>query len=208
MRRFLAGMLAVAIGLAVGSCTSSRLPPLSSGSDRQDLDLDWPVADFHLTDQNGRTVTRDDLRGKVWVASFIFTRCRSICPRVTGTIAQLRDELGPQEDVRFISFSVDPEHDTPAVLKRYAEGYHADPERWRFLTGPEESIYALVRNSFHDLAEQNRGTARTAGNEVTHSPRVFVVDRHGRVRWYGDSTEGDSVLQLRKKVLQLVREKP
>jgi cytochrome oxidase Cu insertion factor (SCO1/SenC/PrrC family) len=181
--------------------------PSSSGG-RQDADLDWPIADFRLTDQDGHAVTRDDLRGKVWVASFIFTRCRTICPRITSKVAQLRDELAKEKGVRFVSFSVDPEHDTPEVLKRYAKTYHADAERWHFLTGPEKEVYALLRGSFRDLAEQNRGTARTPGNEVMHSPRIFVVDRAGRVRGYCDGTEGDCVPRLRRKVLQLVREKP
>jgi cytochrome oxidase Cu insertion factor (SCO1/SenC/PrrC family) len=198
-----AGLLAMVLTLA--GCTFAPPPPPSAPDDH---DVDWPVGDFRLTERSGRTVTRDDLRGRVWVASFIFTRCTSICPRVTATVAQLQEDLGPQDDVRFVSFSVEPQHDTPAVLERYAKSYHADAERWLFLTGPQETIYALIEKSFHDVARQNRGTERTPGNEVMHSGRLFVVDRHGRIRWYCDSADGDRVPRLRHKVLQLVREQP
>src|SRR5713101_367446 len=97
-----------------------------------------PVGDFSLTERSGQTVSRADLRGKVWVASFLFTRCCTGCPQITATLAQLQKELQGQPDVILVSFSVDPEHDTPKVLKDYAKEWGADPKRWLFLTGKQE----------------------------------------------------------------------
>jgi cytochrome oxidase Cu insertion factor (SCO1/SenC/PrrC family) len=205
----LRAFLCLTLGLGLAGCTSAPGPLPSSSGQTDDHDINWPVHEFSLTDQNGRTVTRDDLRGKVWLASFIFTRCKSLCPRVTAAVAQLADELGPQDDVRLVTFSIDPEYDTPEVLNRYAKTYHADPDRWLFLTGPKKTIYGpVVKESFHYLAQPNEGAARTPGNEVTHTAHVFVVDKKGVVRWYCEITDGDSLPKLRRKILQLVQEKP
>src|SRR5262245_7947558 len=97
-----------------------------------------PVDDFSLTERGGRTVTNADLAGKVWVASFVFTRCTGGCPQVTGTVARLQDAFRDEPGVRLVTFTVDPERDDPDELKKYADLYGADPERWLFLTGQEE----------------------------------------------------------------------
>jgi cytochrome oxidase Cu insertion factor (SCO1/SenC/PrrC family) len=166
-----------------------------------------PVADFSLTERSGRIVSRADLRGKVWVASFLFTRCCTGCPQVSATLAQLQQELEGQGDVVLVSFSVDPEHDTPQVLREYAKEWGANPNRWLFLTGKQDDIYRLIRESFHLGVEQNVGSARTRGNEVTHSTRLMVVDRQGRIRGAGfDGTNAEELSQLRQKIDTLLRE--
>jgi cytochrome oxidase Cu insertion factor (SCO1/SenC/PrrC family) len=204
--RRLAGLLSLPLVVIVAGCTAAPRPQPSGPSGQDDHDVDWPVGDFSLTERSGRTVTCSDLRGKVWVASFLFTRCGSTCPRIADNLARLQDALRRYDDVRLVSFSVDPEHDTPAVLRRYADGHQADPERWLFLTGSEKEIYSLIRDSFHDHAARNRGTASAGGNEVLHSNRVFVVDRRGHIRWFCDGTIADSVGKLRDKVRELARE--
>src|SRR5262249_34351440 len=135
------------------------------------------IQDFTLTERGGRTVGRADLLGKVWVADFVFTRCNTLCPQITGTIARLQRELdeGRFREVKLVSFSVDPDHDTPAVLKDYAQRFGADPERWLFLTGKRDDIYTLIQKSFMLPVQQNEGADRTPGNEVLHSPRLAVV---------------------------------
>src|SRR2546421_10383981 len=92
---------------AASACTAA----FRSGPRDEDLGA---VADFSLTDQNGRTVSRSDLLGKVWVASFIFTRCTTLCPQVSATLSQLQQETSPKAGVMLVSFTVDPDHDTPA----------------------------------------------------------------------------------------------
>src|SRR4051812_17894802 len=103
-------------------------------------DLDFPVGSFSLTERSGKTVTDQDLRGKVWVASFVFTRCLGPCPAVTGTVKELAADLKDLPDVRFVTFTVDPSRDNPGELQKYAAKYGADPERWLFLTGPEPAV--------------------------------------------------------------------
>jgi protein SCO1/2 len=107
------------------------------------------VADFSLTNQQGKPIRRTDLDGQPWVADFIFTRCAGPCPLLTAQMAAVADSLGASSPVRFVSFSVDPERDTPETLTRYAEGYGADPARWHFLTGPRRAIAGLATDSFH-----------------------------------------------------------
>src|SRR5579871_2125300 len=136
--------------LAAALCLTlvSRL----SAAEADDL---GPVGDFSLTDRGGQTVTQADLLGKVWVASFVFTRCNGPCPQVTATMAQLQEAFANQPDVRLVTFTVDPAHDDPRELADYARRYGADPQRWLFLTGPEKKIYDLINKQFHVLAQRN-----------------------------------------------------
>jgi protein SCO1/2/putative membrane protein len=144
------------------------------------------VGDFALTERDGHTVRASDLRGKVWIASFLFTRCTGECPQISATIRQLQSDLAGYPDVRFVTFTVDPEHDDPEELKRYAEHFDADPERWLFLTGKESEIYQLIHDKFHLTARQRQGEERKPGAEVEHQQKLVVVDRNGHIRGYYD----------------------
>jgi protein SCO1/2/putative membrane protein len=146
------------------------------------LDDYGEVPDFQLTERSGRTVGRDDLLGHVWIASFVFTRCGGPCPQVTNTVERLQGELARFPDVRLVTFTVDPERDDPETLTKYANGHHADPERWLFLTGTEEKIYGLLRGGFHIYVEPTKGEERKPGREVAHDTRLFVIDRQGHIR--------------------------
>jgi cytochrome oxidase Cu insertion factor (SCO1/SenC/PrrC family) len=106
------------------------------------------VPDFALIDQRGRPVQRGHFDGKVWIASFIFTHCPDECPLMTAEMARLQSNLAHMADLRFVSISVDPDRDTPAVLAQYAERFDADPGRWFFLTGDKRAIYRLAREGF------------------------------------------------------------
>ena len=200
--------LLVGLLLALAGCSGGRSAP-------PPLDDYGPVGEFSLTERSGRTVRPADLAGKVWVASFVFTRCTGPCPQVTGTVARLQKELAEQPDVVLVTFTVDPDHDQPNELKEYADIYRADPQRWLFLTGPREELYRLIREGFRLGVQQNEGEARRPGNEVTHSTRLAVVDRRGRVRGYFDGRnvdeEGgpvDDVPRVRRAVEALLREQP
>lgn len=107
------------------------------------------VPDFALRERSGRLVTRDDLGEKVWVVGFVFTRCVDECPLVSNRMARLQETFAAQADLCLVSITVDPEHDTPEVLSRYAEGFGAHPQRWLFLTGEKAAIYRLARQGFH-----------------------------------------------------------
>lgn len=204
------------VGLAL-TCGCAKNAP--------DVFLDAP--DFQLTERSGRTVSRDDLKGKVWIASFVFTRCAGPCPLISGNMARLQNDLADLSDVRLVTFSVDPERDTPDVLKEYAARFSADPERWLFLSGDKATVHTLVEKGFRLGVSEAKGTARTPGNEFDHSTKLVLVDRQGRVRGYPDGkfaapTKGDEArltdpraetpdpekfLDLRRQVQTLLREK-
>jgi protein SCO1 len=212
----LIGALALGLLPLMGGACSRETTPL-----REDVDLN-SVGDFALTERDGTTVRKADLLGKVWVASFVFTRCTGPCPHVTTTMARLQNDLpAGGDDVRLVTFTVDPEHDRAEVLQRYADNFGADPKRWLFLTGKQAEVYQLLREGFHVPVEQNVGDERRPGSEVMHSPRLVVVDRKGHVRGYFDGVvaNGDdpdratnefeqNYKRLREKVLALAREKP
>jgi protein SCO1/2/putative membrane protein len=154
-----------------------------SGAAPRDDDL-GEVGDFALTERGGRTVRNTDLRGKIWIASFVFTRCTAGCPQISTTMKRLQDDLAGYPDVRLVTFTVDPKNDDPARLREYADHFDADPQRWLFLTGEQDAIYHLLESTFHLPARQNEGDERTPGNEVAHSSKLVLVDRQGHIRGY------------------------
>jgi cytochrome oxidase Cu insertion factor (SCO1/SenC/PrrC family) len=158
----LLGVILVAVvGLGVWSLAwQGPLQYLFPGASSAQLPVYGSVPDFTLIDQRGRPVQRGDLEGKVWLVSFIFTNCPDECPLMTAEMARLQSDLAHLDDLRFVSISVDPDHDTPAVLSQYAERFNADPNRWSFLTGDKRAIYRLAKEGFRlgivDPTEQFR----------------------------------------------------
>jgi cytochrome oxidase Cu insertion factor (SCO1/SenC/PrrC family) len=160
-----------------GPSPGRNTTPTGTGSP----DLDFPVGSFSLTERSGKTVTDADLKGKVWVASFVFTRCTGPCPQVTATVRSLQAELPDSPDLRFVTFTVDPTRDDPTELKRYADNFKADSVRWLFLTGDEATIHTLSRDRFKEAANRKPGKPEP-GDEFDHSTRLHVVDRKGVIR--------------------------
>ena len=154
------------------------------------------VPDFSLTDQQGETLGLSDMKGKIWVADFIFTNCPTICPAMTQEMARLQSEF-VADPVYFVSFSVDPERDTVNVLSRYAKEYGADERRWYFLTGDRAHIYQLAEKGF-SLAAGHKGA------EVLHSTRFVLVAPDGNIHGYYDSRSKPALLRLRRDVKALL----
>ncbi len=161
------------------------------------------VPSFQLTNQNGQPFGSAQLSGKIWIADFIYTTCPGPCPMISSRMSELQKPL-EKTDVHLVSFSVDPEKDTPEVLRRYAERLQAEPGRWDFLTGPKSAIYNLSHDSFK-LAISDGSDAQ--GIPV-HSTRIVLVDRHGQIRGYYDATEADAVTKLVADTNHLLREQP
>jgi len=211
---------ALAAWLIIAAAACCNLAGCSAGSQRASPEDLGVIGDFSLTERSGRPIGRADLLGKVWVADFIFTRCNGPCPAVTGGMARLQKDLAAEKDVRLVSFSVDPEHDTTDVLSTYAGNFGADPERWLFVTGDRDTIFKLLRESFHVGVERNRVSDSTPGNAVTHSTRLVLVDRRGHIRgkYYEGATDSQdadgtkrfeqSQSQLRQDITALLREQP
>jgi cytochrome oxidase Cu insertion factor (SCO1/SenC/PrrC family) len=164
---FLLFVLAVAMGYSMWQASVRR--------DVEQLPVIRAVPEFSLTDQNGQTVTNADLRGKIWIADFIFTRCAGPCPLMTARMLEMQKALVKTPEVKLVSVTVDPEYDRPEVLKAYAEANFADPERWKFLTGDKTVIEKLVTEGFmQQLAEEN--------GEPVHGTMFLIVDGNGMVR--------------------------
>jgi len=161
------------------------------------------VPSFQFVNQNGQPFGSAQLAGKIWIADFIYTTCPGPCPMISSRMSELQKPLG-KTDVHLVSFSVDPEKDTPDVLHRYAEKLQVEPGRWDFLTGPKSAIYKLSHDGFK-LAISDGSDAQ--GIPV-HSTRIVLVDRHGQIRGYYDATEADAVTKLVADTNHLVREQP
>ncbi|MBI3080033.1 MAG: SCO family protein [candidate division NC10 bacterium] len=161
------------------------------------------VPDFSLTERSGRQVGGSELRGKVWIANFIYTHCPDTCPLQSAQMARLQGELAAEGDVRLVSITVDPERDTLEVLSRYADRFGAAPDRWLFLTG-EKGLRGLVRWSFEPaVALAHPGHTVQL---VLHSSRFVLVDRLSRIRGYYDSADGESLRRLPQHVRALLGE--
>jgi protein SCO1/2 len=142
---------------------------------------------FRLTDQTARPYGSDDLRGHPWVANFMFTSCPFSCPRLTRHMARVQEALRARGDatapVRMVSFTVDPDVDTPSKLAEYAARYRVDPARWRFLTGPTPDVQRLSQEGFQ-LAMGAPPEGRPEGYNILHGEHVLLVDARGRIRGY------------------------
>jgi protein SCO1/2 len=164
------------------------------------------VPEFAFTDQTGAKVRSADLAGRVHVVNFIFTRCPTICPVTSRKMQRLAERLADRADaIRFVSFSVDPEHDTPEVLAAFAARYRADPARWKFLTGPPAALKIAAEQGFKVAVE--RGDAPAEGTpSITHDTHFILVDRHLRIRGYYDSDEARRLDELARDAAALARE--
>jgi protein SCO1/2/putative membrane protein len=192
--------LLLALALLALACNSGALPANDFDALRQAL---GPVPPFALTDQNGQTVTGDNLRGKVWIVSFFFTCCAGDCSKTTASMARLQKDLAGYGDVRLVSISVYPEHDTPETLQKYAASHGADPERWLFLTGPEQTVYQLIQKGFLQAVE--KASDQKPGYEVNHTFSLMVVDQRGQIRGYIDGRDPEQVARLEGRVKRLVQ---
>lgn len=167
----------------------------------RDLPSYGMVPPFEFVNQNAQPFGSAQLAGKIWIADFIFTGCPGPCPMISTRMSELQRPL-EKTDILLVSFSVDPANDTPEVLRAYAEKLHAQPNRWDFLTGPTDAIYALTRDGFK--------LAVSDGSEETgipvHSTRVVLVDRHGVIRGYYDALAPDAVTKLSADANHLFRE--
>ena len=155
------------------------------------------IPQFEFIDSNGNTVTLNNLKGKVWVADFIFTTCTMACPMMTGNMNLVHKKFKKNDDVRLVSISVYPEYDTPDVLKEYASQYDADTEKWLFLTGDESSVKNIIKDGFKigDFEEI-----------IFHSEKFALVDKNGNIRAYYNGMKSEDMKQLKKDINTLLKQ--
>ncbi len=190
-RSYSIGLRIILLTIVVSSAlcvVGVRRYPLRNARAAEDLGSSArSLGSFRLEERSGRTVTDADLSSGVSIASFIFTSCPLSCPRISGVMKGLQERLAGS-DVRLVSFSVDPEHDTPAVLTEYARRFGAAGDRWWFLTGSKSVIYELIRDRFQLGVEKSTAPPGPDSEAFIHSDRLALID-HGRIAGLYDSTD-------------------
>jgi len=155
------------------------------------------IPQFEFTNSDGNTVTLDNLKGKVWVADFIFTTCTMACPMMTGNMNIVHKKFKKNDNVRLVSISVYPEYDTPEVLKNYASQYDADTEKWLFLTGKEDAVKDIIRDGFK-IGDYE--------DIIFHSEKFALVDKKGIIRAYYNGMKSEDMKQLKKDINALLKQ--
>jgi protein SCO1/2 len=195
----LALIIAGAVALNRLKGRDAELPPLP---------VIGKIAPFALTNQAGGLTTLDDLRGKVWLADIIFTRCPGPCATMTRQMAMIQAALPKDSNARLISLTTDPEFDSPEVLKRYGEKFGSDFGRWRFLTGTKLEIAALAGDSLKLTALEKRPEDRSSADDLfIHSTIFVLVDKQARLRGaFETGGEGIEWTNVQPAILTAIRQ--
>lgn len=175
---------------------------------RETLPIYSQVADFSLTNQDGNMVSLADLRGRVWIADIIFTRCPGPCLRMTQQMKELQSALPKDARTRLISLTTDPNYDTPAILKLYGERNGADMSRWTFLTGTKQQIGNLATGSLKLSAVETKPEDRASATDLwVHSTIFVIVDKRGQLRGvYQTGGEDVDWLTEKQKILTAAKQ--
>jgi protein SCO1/2 len=143
------------------------------------------IGDFKLINQQGNKSTTEEWRGKIVVANFFFTHCPVICPKMTANLKKLQETFAGNENLMLVSFSVDPQRDSVAELKKYTERFYINESNWQLLTGSKKEIYRLARKSFQVAATDGDG----GDNDFIHSDQLILIDSKKRIRGYYEGPE-------------------
>ena len=155
------------------------------------------IPDFEFIDSEGRDVGLSTLKGKVWVADFIFTTCTMACPIMTGNMNIIHKKYKKNDDIRLVSISVYPEYDTPEVLKKYASQYDANTDTWHFLTGNESTVKEVIKDGFK-IGDYE--------DIIFHSEKFALVDRNGMIRAYYNGMKSEDMKKLKKDINNLLKQ--
>ena len=186
--------VAVALLLAAAGCRQNAEPLMKVK----------PLPEFTLTERSENPFGLADLRGQVWVADFFYTTCPGPCAALSARMSEVQSAVAAFDDVSLVSISSDPEKDTPAVLRSYAEKFKAGP-RWLFLTGAKDTIYELANKGFLLSLTEDQSNAT---EPITHATRLVLVDRTGTIRGYYDGTTSEGIARLLADLHRLRKETP
>ncbi len=150
------------------------------------------IKDFSLTDQRGLTITKDSIKGKIVVADFFFTTCHTICPVMTTQMQRVYQQYYNDSSICFVSYTVDPDYDTPEILAEYAKNKNANAGKWYFLTGDKKLIYDLARNAFFVSATEGDG----GEDDFVHTQNFALLDQSMHIRGYYDGTDSLSINKM------------
>jgi protein SCO1/2 len=161
------------------------------------------IPPFSFTDQNGKTVTQNDVKNKIYVADFFFTKCGSICPKMTANMNKVATAFYGNDSVIILSHTVTPELDNSAVLKKYAADKHITNPNWHLLTGNKNEIYSIARQGY--FADESLGFSKDT-TEFLHTENIILVDAHGRIRGIYNGTLEFEVDKLIRHIKELENE--
>jgi len=157
------------------------------------------IPSFTLLDETGKPFDSNNLKGKIYITSFFFTRCGTICPKISSQVSRVQDTFHEDPEVKLLSISVDPKFDQPEKLAAYAKRFDANKGQWHFLTGEKKVIYPLVLQGLHvPLADASEYDAAIKNPDETfiHSERLVLVDKEGIIRGFYDGTDKKEVDRL------------
>ncbi|NNC70846.1 MAG: SCO family protein [Flavobacteriaceae bacterium] len=160
------------------------------------------ISDFNLINQAGDTVTNDTYKNKIYVADFFFTRCATICPIMTGNMAELQKIYKDDDEVMLLSHSVTPVIDSVPILKMYAENKGIDQEKWNITTGDKKHIYELARKSYFATLDEGDGGEQ----DFIHTEQFILVDKKRQIRGYYDGTDKEEIERIKKDIEILKKE--
>jgi len=166
-------------------------------NEQEPLPIIGSIPEFEFIDSEGRDIGLTNLKGKVWVADFIFTTCTMACPIMTGNMNTIHKKYKKNDDLRLVSISVYPEYDTPEVLKKYASQYKADTDTWHFLTGNESTIKEVIKDGFK-IGDYE--------DIIFHSEKFALVDKNGMIRAYYNGMKTEDMKKLKKDIDNLLKQ--
>ncbi|MDQ0217966.1 SCO family protein [Peribacillus cavernae] len=158
--------------LLLSGCSSKGVPDAKN----------WDIENFTFNDQEGKPLSKGDLKGHVWVADFIFTNCETVCPPMTANMAKLQKQVKDEgiKDIEFVSFSIDPEVDTPEAMKEYGAKFNADFSNWHFLTGyGQKEIEQFAMDNFKTIVQKPKNE-----DQVIHGTDFYLIDEEGKIIQY------------------------
>jgi protein SCO1/2 len=167
------------------------------------LGIGHKIGAFTFTNQNDQQVSDKQLDGKIWVAEYFFTTCGSICPIMNEQMMRVQEVFSKSSDLRLLSFTVDPEHDTPEKLKIYADEHGAKLPLWQYFTGEKEELYRVARRYFFLLKPAEAANLGDAGNDFIHTNNFVLVDKKRRIRGYYDGTDEKEVDKMIQDIKRL-----
>ena len=160
------------------------------------------IADFKFVNQDSAAVTNDTFKGKIYVADFFFTSCRTICPKMKSQMLRVYDSVENDSEVLLLSHTIDPEYDTVGLLKDFAERLGVESKKWHFVTGEKEEIYRIAQTSYFATALEDKSEP----DGFIHIGAFLLIDKHQRIRGKYDGTLEDDVNRLLKDIEKLKKE--
>ncbi|MDQ1150782.1 SCO family protein [Sphingobacterium zeae] len=159
------------------------------------------IGAFEFSNQEGKLISSEFVKGKVWIACYFFTSCPTICPKMIAGMGDIQEEFSDEHQLRMVSFTVDPDRDTPAVLKEYANIRNINTVQWNLVTGRKKDLYRYARKDLKIMATDGDGGPQ----DFIHSDRIVLIDQSGYARGYYDGTEAADIKQLIKDIKKLLK---